>query len=112
MTPAQIYNGGVETGGVCPCTTPPTPIDCAASASRTVRVNNLAPVVMNDSMSPASGATCTSPPSGCVSTRMVIATSTKVFVQGQPVAKIGDILNGGTNIRLSGATQSANVNFG
>ena len=43
---------------------------------------------------------------------MVIATSTKVFVQGQPVAKIGDILNGGTNIRLSGATQSANVNFG
>jgi len=110
--PAQVYNGGVESGGSCPCTTPPFPIDCAASAARTVRVNGFAPVVMQDAMSPAPGMTCTSNPSPCSSPRNVTATSTKVFVQGRAVAKIGDKLNFGTNITLAGATQSANVNFG
>ena len=110
--PAQVYNGGVESGGICPCVTPPTPIDCAASSARTVRVNGFAPVVMQDAMSPASGKTCSSDPSPCTSPRNVIATSTKVFVQGRAVAKIGDKLNVSTNISLVGATQSANVNFG
>lgn len=112
MFPAQIYNTGVESGGTCPCATPPTPIDCAASSARTVKVNGFAPVIQQDSMSPAAGMTCTSNPSPCSSPRMVTATSTKVFVQGRAVAKIGDKLNFGTNITLAGATQSANVNFG
>ena len=85
---AQIYNGGNTTGGGCPCKTPPTPIDCAASAARNVTVNGLKPVLQGDSMSPEVGVTCTSPPSGCTSPRTVIATGVTVFINGKNVARL------------------------
>tara|TARA_B100000131_G_scaffold26167_1_gene24980 strand:+ start:300 stop:641 length:342 start_codon:yes stop_codon:yes gene_type:complete len=109
--PAQIYNGATTTGGGCPCKTPPTPIDCTQAASRNVRVNGLAPVLMGDSMSPEVGVTCTSPPSGCTSPRTVIATGAIVKINGKLVARSNDVLNPSTNIRLTMATTSPNVFF-
>ena len=108
---AQIYNGGNTTGGGCPCKTPPTPIDCAASAARNVTVNGLKPVLQGDSMSPEVGVTCTSPPSGCTSPRTVIATGVTVFINGKNVAKVMDVLNPSTGIKLTMASESPNVYF-
>ncbi len=107
--PAQVYNGGVESGGGCPCVTPPTSINTAAQT--TVRVNGLTPVLQGHSMSPAAGKTCSSDPSPCTSPRTVIASGMKVRINGLAVAKIGDKLNVATGISLTGATVSANVNF-
>ncbi len=109
--PAQIYNGATTTGGQCPCKTPPTPIDCAASLSRNVTVNGLKPVLMGDSMSPEIGVTCTPNPSPCSSPRTVIATGAIVKINGKLVARAGDVLNAGTQIRLTNATQSPTVFF-
>ncbi len=110
-SPAQIYNSGATTGGNCPCKTPPTPIDCAASLSRNVKVNGFAPVLMGDSMSPEVGVTCTSPPSPCSSPRTVIATNAKVYINNKLTAKVMDTLNPTTGIKLTMASNSPTVYF-
>ena len=111
MPAAQMYNGGVESGGTCPCATPPTPISCAQAASRNVLVNKLPVVLMSDNMPPAVGTKCPGKPTPCTSTRVVIASSQKVMINSKPPALPNDVLNSGTNIRLTMATASPNVDF-
>ena len=106
---AQIYNGGNDSGGGCPCVTPPSSINTAAQT--TVKVNGMTPVLQGHSMSPAAGKTCSSDPSPCTSPRTVIATSVKVRINGLAVARAGDKLNVSTGISLTPASQSATVSF-
>ena len=109
MPSAQIYNGGVESGGTCPCATPPTPISSTAAASRTVKINSLAVVLSGDSMPPVPGTKCPGKPRPCTSSRTVIASAQKVMIEGKKPALPNDVLNSSTNIRLTMASASPNV---
>ena len=110
---AQVYNNAVESGGSCPCATPPTQVVTTMPApGKPVRVNGFRPILRGDTLTPANGMTCTSNPSPCVSPRTVLESiPSKVRINGKSVAKVGDYLNMSTNIRLVNATQAATVNF-
>ena len=111
MPQAQIYNGGVESGGTCPCATPPTPISSTAAQSRTVKINGIAVVLSGDSMPPVPGTKCPGKPKPCTSSRTVIASAQKVMIEGKKPALPNDVLNSSTNIRLTMATTSPNVYY-
>ena len=109
---AQIYNGTTDSGGVCPCVTPPTVVASPGSAARTVRINSLAPILETDTMPPAAGMTCTSSPTPCTSPRQVIVGAGTVRINGMVPAGVGNKLNVTTNITLMPSSQSANVMVG
>jgi hypothetical protein len=55
-------------------------------------------MVNGDTLNPANGTTANGSP--CVSQRTVVATG-KVYVNKQPLAKVGDTLNSTNNIRIT-----------
>ena len=110
---AQIYNGTTDSGGACPCVTPPTVVASPGiQASRTVRINIFAPICETDTMPPATGVTCTTPTSACTSPRTVIVGGGTVRINGLVPAVVGNKLNVTTNITLMPTSQSANVQVG
>lgn len=102
MKVVATYRGN-DSGGGCPCTTPPTSLSPGVG---TVYVNNVQVMANGDVLSPAEGKTCTDPPLPCSSTRIVVSSS-NVFVDGVPIAHIGDYLNQGTGIKI--VSVSSNV---
>lgn len=93
---------GVDSGGTCPCVTPPTAqTPTGESLSRRVYVNKILAMASGDVLTPASGQTCTSEPSPCQSPRTVVSAG-RVFVGKKPVGHIGDLLNQSTNIKIVG----------
>lgn len=93
---------GVDSGGICPCVTPPTPqTPTAESLARRVYVNKILVMASGDALTPAFGKTCSSDPSPCTSPRTVISAG-RVFVGKKPIGHIGDTLNPSTNIRTVG----------
>ena len=109
---AQIYNGTTDSGGVCPCVTPPTVVANPGATARTVRINSLPPILETDTMPPATGVTCTTPTSACTSPRQVIVGAGTVRINGLVPAVVGNKLNVTTNITLMPSSQSANVMVG
>jgi uncharacterized Zn-binding protein involved in type VI secretion len=87
---------GVDSGGVCPCVTPPTKLGPPVG---NVFVNGVAVMASGDVLTPANGATCSTPSSPCVSPRVVKSIG-KSFVNGVVIAKQGDFLNNSTNITI------------
>jgi len=104
MKGVATYTGS-DTGGSGSCNTPPYTV--GVGPSRKVLVNKKPVMVQDDILTPAPGTTPSTPPSPCSSPRKVVASSTKVFVQGKALAVSGDLLNASTNIRI--ATGSSNV---
>lgn len=104
MKAVATYTGN-DSGGAGDCNTPPYTV--GAGPSTKVLINQK-PVMLNgDVLTPAPGTTPSVPPSACSSPRKVVASSTKVFVQGKALAVVGDVLNETRNIRI--ATGSSNV---
>jgi hypothetical protein len=91
---------GVDSGGVCPCVTPPAPL-APPAPDRRVFVNKQVVMAAGDILSPAPGETCTSEPSPCESPRKVVSVG-RVFVNKKPIAHIGDFLNEPTSIKIVG----------
>jgi uncharacterized Zn-binding protein involved in type VI secretion len=94
--PVAIFKGS-DSGGVCPCVTPPTPL---APPVGNVFSGKIAVMANGDVLNPASGKTCTPDPSPCASPRIVKAVS-KVFVNGVSIATQGDFLNESTAITIA-----------
>jgi len=95
-----IYKG-VDSGGVCPCVTPPTKLEPPIGD---VFANKIAVMANTDVLTSANGTTCTTTPAPCVSPRVVKSVS-KVYINKLPVATIGDSLNEPTKITIpTGAT--------
>ena len=90
-----IFRGN-DSGGVCPCTTLPAPLSPPVG---TVYGEKIAIMANSRTLTPANGNTCTSPPSPCVSPRVVKAIN-KVYVNKLSVAVIGDTLNDATRITI------------
>lgn len=93
--PVAIYKG-VDSGGICPCVTPPTALTPPIG---NVFGNKIGIMKNTDVLTPANGLTCTTTPVPCVSPRIVKSVS-KVFVNKFPIAKIGDTLNPTTKITI------------
>lgn len=93
--PVAIFKG-VDTGGGCPCVTPPTVLGPPVG---TVFANKIAVMALGDVLTPAAGKTCSSDPSPCTSPR-IVKTIGKTFVDGAIIAKFGDILNVTTSITI------------
>jgi hypothetical protein len=88
---------GVDSGGVCPCVTPPTPLSPPVG---NVFSGKIAIMANGDVLTPAVGKTCTPDPSPCTSPRIVKAVS-KVFVNKVSIATQGDFLNEPTLITIA-----------
>jgi uncharacterized Zn-binding protein involved in type VI secretion len=104
MKAVATYTGN-DTGGVGDCNTPPYAI--GAGSSTKVLINQKPAILNGDVLIPSPGTTPSVPPVPCSSPRKVVASSTKVFVQGKALAVVGDVLNEARNIRI--ATGSSNV---
>ena len=103
MSAPALYKGIPDTGASCPCTGPPVTMTPTIPSLK-VLFNGVQPIRNGDQMPNTPGMTCTSNPSPCSNSRFVIATgSPKVLVNGKSLAKVGDILNAGTNIRVGAA---------
>lgn len=89
----SVYRG-VDSGGSCPCVTPPTEL---LPPIGNVFVEGVAAMGNADVLTPAEGETCTTPPAPCVSPRVVIAVNV-TFVNGVSISTIGDVLNPSTQI--------------
>ena len=97
--PVSIYRG-VDSGGGCPCVTPPTIL---APPIGNVFVEKIAVMRNGDVLTPAVGVTCTTPPAPCTSSRVVSAANF-TFVNKVSISTVGDILNPVTGITIpSGA---------
>ncbi len=107
MFKAQLYNGGVETGAQCPCKAAPQAVaPTSGPTGKPVIVNGLQPILMGETMTPSIGNICVKPYSSCTNTRIVKATGAIVHINGKLCARVNDILNAGTSIRLTTATES------
>jgi hypothetical protein len=104
MKGVAIYIGS-DSGGTGDCITPPTPV--GVGPERSVKVNGKSVMIADDILEPAPGNTPTTPPSPCTSPRKVVASNSKVFVNGKALAVQGDVLRAETNIRI--ATGSSTV---
>ncbi|MGA1544643.1 MAG: hypothetical protein ACO388_07465 [Saprospiraceae bacterium] len=93
--PVSIYFG-VDSGGGCPCVTPPTTL---SPPRGNVFVNKLAVMANGDVLTPAIGQTCSIPPFPCTSTRVVGAVNF-TFVNKVSISTVGDILNPVTGITI------------
>jgi hypothetical protein len=93
--PVSIYSG-VDSGGVCPCVTPPKTLEPPVG---NVFGNKIAIMANGDVLTPSPGQTCTIPPSPCVSPRIVKSVS-KVFVNKVSISTVGDFLNEPTSITI------------
>ncbi len=93
--PVAIFKG-VDSGGVCPCVTPPTALGPPVG---NVFANGVPVMANGDVLTPAVGKTCSSDPSPCTSPRVVRSIG-KSFVNGVVIAKQGDFLNNATNITI------------
>ena len=103
MSAPTLYKGIVDTGASCPCTGAPF-VMSPNSPYLKVKINGMQPIRDGDSMPVSPGMTCTSNPSPCSNNRTVIASgSPKVLVGGKRLAKMGDVLNPSTNIRVGAA---------
>jgi hypothetical protein len=91
---------GSDSGGICPCVTPPQTLSPPAP-DRRVFVNKIPVMAAGDVLSPSPGQDCSSEPSPCTSPRTVVSAG-RVFVNKKPIAHIGDILNQSTNIKIVG----------
>lgn len=93
--PVSIFRG-VDSGGICPCVTPPTTLSPAVG---NVFVEKI-PVMANTKvLTSVPGVTCTTPSSGCVSIRIVKAVNA-TFVNGVSISTVGDVLNPVTRITV------------
>lgn len=95
VKPVSIYRG-VDSGGGCPCVTPPTPLSPPIG---NVFVEKIAVMANGDVLTPAPGVTCTTPPSPCTSPRVVRAVN-NTFVNRVSISTVGDILNPVTGITI------------
>jgi len=103
MSAPTLYKGIVDTGASCPCAGSPFTMTPTVSEVK-VLINGFQPIRNGDKMPNSPGMTCTSNPSPCSNDRTVIASgSPKVLINGKSLAKMGDILNAGTNIRVGAA---------
>jgi hypothetical protein len=93
--PVSIYRG-VDSGGVCPCITPRTPLSPPIG---NVFVEKIAVMANGDVLTPAVGKTCDSTPSVCVRSRVVRAANF-TFVNGVSISTVGDVLNPVTGITI------------
>jgi len=95
VKPVSIYRG-VDSGGGCPCVTPPTILSPPIG---NVFAEKIAVMANGDVLTPAVGKTCDPTPSVCTSSRIVVAVN-KTFVNGVSISTIGDILNPVTGITI------------
>ena len=103
MSAPTLYKGIVDTGASCPCAGSPFTMTPTVPEVK-VLINGFQPIRNGDKMPNSPGMTCTSNPSPCSNDRTVIASgSPKVLINGKSLAKMGDILNAGTNIRVGAA---------
>jgi hypothetical protein len=93
--PVSIFFG-VDSGGGCPCVTPPTPLSPPVG---NVFVGKYAVMANGDVLTPAVGKTCDSTPSICSSSRVVKAANF-TFVNGFSISTVGNSLNVGTGIKI------------
>lgn len=93
--PVSIYFG-VDSGGGCPCVTPPKTLEPPVG---NVFANRVAVMANGDVLTPATGVTCTNPPSPCVRQRVVQAANF-TFVNKVSISTVGDILNPVTGIAI------------
>jgi hypothetical protein len=91
----SVYRG-VDSGGGCPCVTPPTKLSPPVG---NVFVEKVAAMGNGDVLTPAVGTTCDPFPSVCSRSRVVRAANF-TFVNGVSISTIGDILNPVTAIRI------------
>lgn len=89
----SVYRG-VDSGGNCPCVTPPTEL---LPPIGNVFVEGVAAMGNGDVLTPAVGLTCTTPPAVCTRSRVVMAANF-TFVNGVSISTIGDVLNPVTGI--------------
>ena len=103
MSAPTLYKGIVDTGASCPCTGSPFVMSPSTPYTK-VKINGMQPIRDGDKMPNSPGMTCTNNPSPCSNDRTVIATgSPKVLIGGKRLAKMGDVLNATTNIRVGAA---------
>ena len=103
MSAPTLYKGIVDTGASCPCTGSPFTMTPTTPELK-VLINGFQPIRDGDKMPNSPGMTCTSNPSPCSNDRTVIASgSPKVLINGKRLAKMGDVLNASTNIRVGAA---------
>jgi len=87
---------GVDSGGVCPCVTPPTPLSPPVG---NVFSGKIAIMANGDVLTPATGKTCDTTPAVCVTSRVVQAANF-TFVNKVSISTVGDILNPVTGISI------------
>ena len=103
MSAPTLYKGIVDTGASCPCTGSPFTMTPTVPEMK-VLINGFQPIRDGDKMPNSPGMTCTSNPSPCSNDRTVTASgSPKVLINGKRLAKMGDVLNASTNIRVGAA---------
>lgn len=102
--PIAIFKG-VDSGGTCPCVTPPTALIPSVG---NVYANKVAIIKNGSVLTSVSGITCSTQPVPCTSARIAKA-SGKVFISRAPAAKVGDFLNLSTNIRIPTGSSSVFV---
>ena len=108
-SPPMLYKGAVDTGASCPCTGSPM-VMTPSTPSVKVLFNGVQPIRDTDNMPNTPGMTCTSNPSPCSNTRNVTATgSPNILVNGKRLAKMADILNAGTNIRVGAGAAAVKI---
>ena len=103
MSAPALYKGIVDSGASCPCTGSPFVMSPSTPYTK-VKINGMQPIRDGDKMPNSPGMTCTSNPSPCSNDRTVIASgSPNILINGKRLAKVGDVLNSSTNIRVGPA---------
>ena len=103
MSAPALYKGIVDSGASCPCTGSPFTMH-PTTPSVKVLINGVQPIRDGDNMPPSPGMTCTNNPTPCSNNRTVIASgSPNILINGKRLAKVGDVLNSSTNIRVGPA---------
>jgi len=93
--PVSIYFG-VDSGGNCPCQTPPTKLSPPVG---NVYANKKAVMANGDVLTPAVGKTCDPTPAICSSPRVVKAQNF-TYVNKFAISTVGNTLNISTSIKI------------